>query len=250
MSVLHWVTAIATIALGSGLARSAATSQPTASASAPVRIVLAGDSTVNARTGWGLGFAERFGSGADVINLAQGGRSSKSFRDEGWWQKCLDARPTYVLIQFGHNDQPGKGLERETDAKTTFRENLARYVAEARAIGATPVLITSIERRNFDPAGRIKPSLSAYAEATRAVAAMENVPLLDLNARTIALYEQMGAAAWVPLSPKDKDGKTDTTHLIESSSRIIGDVAVEELSKAVPELATFVIARPATRPAE
>jgi lysophospholipase L1-like esterase len=54
-----------------------------------------------------------------------------------------------MLIQFGHNDMPGKGPERETDPKTTYRENLSRFVDEARAAGAQPILVTSIPRRNF-----------------------------------------------------------------------------------------------------
>src|SRR5947209_12912404 len=115
----------------------------------PVRIVLVGDSTVNDEGGWGPGFRASFGPNVEVINLAKNGRSSKSFRDEGLWAPALAAEPNYILIQFGHNDVPGKGPDRETDAKTTYRENMARYVDEARAAGAIPILVTSIVRRNF-----------------------------------------------------------------------------------------------------
>src|SRR5688500_15651941 len=80
-----------------------------------VRIVLAGDSTVTDNAGWGRGFAKSMNESVQVVNLARGGRSSKSFRDEGHWQQVLEAKPDYVLIQFGHNDQPGKGPEHETD---------------------------------------------------------------------------------------------------------------------------------------
>src|SRR3954451_14965237 len=114
------------------------------SADAPVKIALAGDSTVTDKSGWGLAFAKRFGPGAEVTNFAKGGQSSKSFRDQGNWKKLLEAKPDWVLIQFGHNDQPGKGPERETDPKTTYRENLARFVDEARAAGAKPILVTSL----------------------------------------------------------------------------------------------------------
>src|ERR671912_141221 len=132
---------------------------------AKVKIALAGDSTVTKQSGWGVGFARRCGPGVECVNIARGGRSSKSYRDEGGWKQVIDARPAHVLIQFGHNDQPGKGPERETDPKTTFRENLTRYVREARAAGAAPVLVTSMERRNFDANGKIVPSLTAYADA-------------------------------------------------------------------------------------
>ena len=84
-----------------------------------------------------------------VTNTAQNGRSSKSFRDEGHWATAIAAKGDYYLIQFGHNDQPGKGPERETDPATTFPANMARYVDEVRAIGATPILVTSLVRRTF-----------------------------------------------------------------------------------------------------
>lgn len=85
--------------------------------------------------------------GVKWVNLARGGRSSKSYRDEGWWKHVLAEKPTWVFIQFGHNDQPGKGPQRETDPKTTYRENLIRYVNEARDAGARPVLVTSLTVR-------------------------------------------------------------------------------------------------------
>lgn len=154
---------------------------------AAVKIVLVGDSTVNDQGGWGTGFRGSFKDEVQVTNLALNGRSSKSFRDEGAWAPALAAKPDYILIQFGHNDGPGKGPERETDPRTTYRANLIRYIDEARAIGAKPVLVTSITRRNFDADGKLKTdSLEPYVEATRAAAKEKNVPLLDLYALTRA----------------------------------------------------------------
>src|SRR6185503_21064241 len=99
--------------------------------------------------GWGLGFRRLVDADVTITNTAQNGRSSKSFRDEGLWATAFDARGDYYLIQFGHNDQPGKGPERETDPATTFPANMARYVDDVRAIGATPILVTSLVRRTF-----------------------------------------------------------------------------------------------------
>src|SRR5579871_3722592 len=93
-----------------------------------IRVVLVGDSTVNDGGGWGPGFRSSFSADVEVINLAKNGRSSKSFRAEGLWEPAVAARADYILIQFGHNDGPGKGPDRETDPRTTFRENMARYV--------------------------------------------------------------------------------------------------------------------------
>ncbi|MFZ2492883.1 MAG: pectinesterase family protein, partial [Thermoanaerobaculia bacterium] len=79
------------------------------------RIALAGDSTVTDKSGWGRGFEAHVGESAALLNLARGGRSSKSYVDEGHWAALLARKPTHVLLQFGHNDVPGKGLDRETD---------------------------------------------------------------------------------------------------------------------------------------
>ena len=97
---------------------------PTASSSvhgqtAPVRVVLVGDSTVTDEAGWGAGFAQLATGGVEVINMAADGRSSKSYIDEGLWAKALARRGQYYLVQFGHNDEPGKRPERETDPATT-----------------------------------------------------------------------------------------------------------------------------------
>lgn len=95
-----------------------------------VLFVLAGDSTVTDESGWGEGFRKLLTVKAKCANLARSGRSSRSFRTEGWWERCLVYRPQVILIQFGHNDQPGKGPDRESAAEGAFREHLRRYVAE------------------------------------------------------------------------------------------------------------------------
>ena len=149
-----------------------------ADAGGKLKIVLAGDSTVTDQAGWGLGFATSLTADASCVNLSAGGRSSKSFRDEGRWQKVLQERPAVILIQFGHNDQPGKGPERETDPKTSYRQNLVRYVDEARAIGAKPVILTSLSRRLWaNDAIHIHSILTDYVQAAKDVARDKNVSL-------------------------------------------------------------------------
>src|SRR4051794_9523652 len=100
------------IVLCCGAIAAVPSTQPTTQR-AKVRIALAGDSTVTDKVGWGVGFAKQLTGDVECQNFSQGGRSSKSFIEEGHWMKVLDAKPDYVLIQFGHNDQPGKGAERE-----------------------------------------------------------------------------------------------------------------------------------------
>ena len=196
----------------------------------PVKIVLVGDSTVNDEGGWGPGLRASFGPEVDVLNFAKNGRSSKSFRDEGLWAPALAAKPNFILIQFGHNDAPGKGPARETDANTTYRQNMARYVDEARAIGAEPVLVTSIVRRNFTPDGKIKvDSLAAYVEAVRSLAAEKKVPLIDLYTLTREQAEKLGPAGCAEIDARDKDGKPDHTHLGPKGRQEIGSMAAREL---------------------
>ena len=211
-------------------------------ASPPViKIALVGDSTVNDEGGWGPGLRASFDSRVEVLNFALNGRSSKSFRGEKHWEPVLAAKPGYILIQFGHNDGPGKGPDRETDPKTAFRENLARYVAEAQAAGAKPVLITSIVRRNFAPDGKIKPdSLVPYVEVVRELAAAQNIPLIDLYALTVKQAEELGPGPAESLGRRDKDGKLDTTHLGPRGQREIGAMAAQSLVRVVPALRSYL----------
>jgi acetyl esterase/lipase len=204
----------------------------------PVKIVLVGDSTVTDHAGWGMGFRQFVGDGATVDNPSQGGRSSKSFNAEGHWAKAIALKGDYYLIQFGHNDEPGKGPDRETDPSTTFTENMGRYVDEVRAIGAQPILVTSLVRRNFDPAnpGKIKSSLVPYVEAVKKLAAVKNVPLIDLHARSLALCESLGPLETAKLNPPKPDGTFDTTHLDAAHSAVFAQLVVEDLRQLVPAL--------------
>jgi lysophospholipase L1-like esterase len=210
----------------------------------PVKIVLVGDSTVNDGGGWGPGFRARFGPEVEVLNLALNGRSSKSFRDEGAWQPAIDAEADYILIQFGHNDCPGKGPTRETVPETTYRENLTRYLLEARTAGARPVLVTSIVRRAFTADGKIKPDcLVPFVREVRRLAAEQSVGLIDLYALTLAQAEQLGPAVSAELGPKKADGTLDTTHLAPRGQREIGAMAAREFVRLEPDMKKWMTAK-------
>jgi pectinesterase len=214
-------------------------------ADAPVtagRIILVGDSTVASGSGWGDAFSKLLAPGVKCSNLALKGRSSKSYRDEGHWQQVIDAKPDWVLIQFGHNDQPGKGPKLETDAQTTFRENLVRYIADLRAIGAKPALVTSLTRRTFDEHGKIQPDLLvAYVEAAKAVAAERNVPLIDLNARSVEQMNKLGPQGAIAFDAKSADPeKPDKTHLSAEGAAKTAVLVAGEIRANVPELAGFL----------
>lgn len=205
-----------------------------------VRIVLVGDSTMTEKAGWGLGFKAYVTESAEYLNASAGGRSSQSFMTEGRWTNALALRGDYYLIQFGHNNEPGKP-GRSTDMPTFFR-NLEQYVDEARAIGAKPVLITPLTRRLWDKTDdrKIKSSLTPYAEAVERIAAAKNVPVLDLHSRSIELCEQLGREACEAFSPMKVVAGTnalDNTHLNAEGSFRFAELVVCEIRKAVPDLA-------------
>jgi lysophospholipase L1-like esterase len=209
---------------------------PLAAAAAKPRIILVGDSTVTDNAGWGLGFKQLLSDQAECVNTAAGGRSSKSFIDEGRWKDALALKGDYYLIQFGHNDEPGKGLDRETEPRTTYREFMARYVDDARAAGAKPILVTSLTRRQWDSSGRINSSLVPYAEVVKALAREKHVPLVELHARSVALCEQLGRDKCYEFSPLKGTNQYDNTHLNAKGSLLFARLVVEELVRAVPEL--------------
>jgi lysophospholipase L1-like esterase len=209
---------------------------------APVRIILVGDSTVAPVNGWGPGFCQDVTAQVTCVNMAKNGRSTNSYRAEGLWKEVMVALQhnaefsgTWVFIQFGHNDQPGK--PRPADPVIEFPANLRQYVREVRAAGAHPVLITSLTRRTFKD-GKLEDSLGPWAEATRKVAAEEKVPVLDLNSDSAAAVQKMGSVEADKLAMPEPS--FDYTHLGEKGSVFFGRMVADELSKAVPELRPYI----------
>lgn len=201
-------------------------------------IFMIGDSTMankklegkNPERGWGQMLPGFFSDDIRVDNHAVNGRSTKSFIDEGRWEKVRSQikKGDYVFIQFGHNDEKADP-KRHTDAGSTFDDNLRKFVLETRAQGGIPVLFNSIVRRNFGtsahaelvqaavqqddrrkeanpdakhearteaqrpPEGdRLIDTHGAYLESPRNVAREMNVPLVDMNRLTHELVEGMG----------------------------------------------------------
>jgi PelA/Pel-15E family pectate lyase len=231
--------AVVAVSLASGRPGAASPPSPSAAAGNPpsMRITLVGDSTVTDDSGWGRGFKARWSDQVLVWNMARNGRSSKSYIDEGHWRDALAKPADYVLIQFGHNDQPGKGPTRETRPDTTFREFLGRYVDEARAAGMKPVLVTSLTRRIFTAEGRIASNLGTYADATAAVARSKGVPLIDLHALSIRELDRVGPERSGWLGVMKPDFTYDSTHLSEYGSEVFGSIVAEEFVRLIPTLA-------------
>ncbi|MBA4020115.1 MAG: pectin esterase [Pirellula sp.] len=235
MKPLFWMSLIC----GSSICAAVTAAEPSLK---EIRVVLVGDSTVADNAGWGSAFAELLKPEAACFNHGKGGASTKSFYKGNYWENALARKPDFVLIQFGHNDQPGKGPQRETDPQTTYRENLVHFITEARAAGAQPILVTSLVRRIFLPDGKLQGELAPYAAAARAVAKEQNVPLVDLFARSMELHERIGVKAsqsFGPIHPT-LPGKFDGTHLSKEGARQIARIVADELKQAAPELAAYI----------
>src|SRR5262249_25705243 len=154
-----------------------------------------------------------------------------------------------VLIQFGHNDQPGKGPERETDPKTTFPEHLARYVDEARQAGAQPILVTPMTRRNFNREGKIESTLTPYADAVKKVAQEKKLPLVARPAGSTEAVERMGPEeAAVPTPATAAPTRPDRTHLSPRGAAIMARLVAEELRTVEPRFRPLLPAFPGREP--
>src|ERR1051326_3923012 len=206
-----------------------------------MRIVLVGDSTVNDGGGWGSGFKKLLTDRVECTNTAANGRSTMSFMKEGKWTNALALKGDYYLIQFGHNNEPGKP-GRSTDMPT-FVNDMTKYVDDTRAIGGKPILVTPLTRRQWDKGqpGKIKSSLMPYADAVKEIGVEKKVPVLDLHARSIEFCQKLGkegCLAFSPMKTVDGTNTVDNTHLTGDGHLIFGKLVAEELLKAVPELKT------------
>ena len=226
----------------------------------PPRIILVGDSTMATSSGYGDALCARLKPEVGCINLARGGRSSASFRAEGRWDEVQALLKdgaafsrTYVLVQFGHNDQPGKP-GRSTDLVTQFPQNIERYALETTALGGVPVLVTPLTRRTFK-GDYLKDDLAPWAAATRRVASERKLALVDLNAISAAAVQAMGQdeadtlaqaprparfGAPAPAAGSEPQGTPksafDRTHLGAKGAALFSGMVADELQRLFPEL--------------
>jgi lysophospholipase L1-like esterase len=206
-------------------------------------VYLVGDSTMAPNTGYGDALCARLQPEWSCVNLARGGRSTLSYRAEGLWATLLQRiafdraqpQPPHVLIQFGHNDQPGKP-GRSTDLATEYPANLQRFVDELRGAGAVPVLVTPLTRRTFK-ADQLEDQLRPWADAMRRVATASVVPLVDLHALSMTRVQALGQAAADELAEAAPGQRRfDRTHLGERGACMFAQIMSDELARQVPAL--------------
>jgi DNA sulfur modification protein DndE len=212
------------------------------------RVFMVGDSTMadkplndNPERGWGQLFPQYLTDDVLVKNYAVNGRSTKSFIKEGRWDSVMKylQKDDYVIIQFGHNDEKIEDSTRYAAPKGLYRENLARFVKDARSKGANPILVTPVMRRKFDDNGKFVDTHGEYPDAVRTLAKEMNVPLIDLHKSSQSLIEQHGVEGsrklFLWMGPKHfkaaPDGKKDDTHFSEYGASQVASLVCAEIKE-------------------
>jgi lysophospholipase L1-like esterase len=163
-------------------------------------VYLAGDSTVQTysasqapQQGWGQRIQEFFTNDVSFVNKAIGGRSSKSFIDEGRLDEVgkLLKKGDYLFCQWGINDRYKSDPARYTDPATTFRDYLKQYITAARSKNAIPVLVTPTPRLNYVD-GVFMNDFKGYCDAIQAVGTETQTPVIDLQTKALAYYTSIG----------------------------------------------------------
>ena len=222
--------------------------------------------------GWAMALQAYFDDNIIVDNHAVNGRSSKSFIDEGRWDKVLQKMKPgdYVIIQFGHNDEKPKA-DRHTDPGSTFDYNLAKFVRETREHGGIPVLMNCVVRRNFfvqapenDDDEKLRTQTfqdgvkiiegdslidthGLYRQAPRDVAKRMNCHFVDANQITHDLEQRLGTEASKKLhmwflpgtEPSEPKGKQDNTHYCIYGAHVVARLLADALCQEVPVLKAY-----------
>ena len=224
---------------------------------------------------WGMALQCYFDSAyIRVDNHAVNGRSSKSFIDEGRWDKVLSAMKPgdYVIIQFGHNDEK-PAVERHTDPGSTFDYNLAKFVRETRERGGIPILMNPVVRRNFaqkplknDDDEKLRNTTFAdgsklvegdslidthglYKVAPRDVARRMNGHFIDANQITHDLEQSLGVEGSKKLhmwykpgeEPSLPEGRQDNTHYNIYGAQVVAKLLAEALIEEIPVLSKYYV---------
>jgi lysophospholipase L1-like esterase len=171
------------------------------SAPTAITVFLAGDSTMTDRdygagVSWGQMLSAFFKPGVAVANNAQSGETMKSFMNALRLDKMLSQmkKGDYLFMQFIHNDSKASWPQTYVEPETTYKAYLKVYIAEARLRGATPVLVTAMDRGQRGT-GLPTHGHGGYPQAMKEVAEEEHVPFIDLYSMSDTFYQSAGADA-------------------------------------------------------
>lgn len=261
-------TATVTAGAASGPSDAGTTSNPTADAAAPeqpsavpgepLTIFLAGDSTVSTyrdtpsttdQAGWGQMIGQRFDERITIDNRAVGGRTARRFIDEGFLTDLLaDIQPgDYLFVQFGTNDGNRtatymlgtQAIPYFLDPNTDFKTYLQQYIDGARRANANPILVTPPPRNSAYCTGGN--GTAAHAQAMRELGAAQAVPVLDLNAKSVAFLKAICPSP----TPENfflvlATGAVDGTHFQERGARFLAGFVTDGIAEAALPLSQYL----------
>ncbi len=205
-------------------------------------VYLTGDSTVQTygaaqapQQGWGQRIAEFFTDDVVIVNKAIGGRSSKSYIDEGRLDEVLGLiQPgDYLFAQWGINDRYRSDPTRFTDPSTTFKQYLRMYVDGAHDKNAIPVLVTPTPRLDFVN-GVFMNDFPEYCAAIKEVGAETDTVVIDLQTAGLAYYTSIG------LPEVQASISLDVLHFKEEGARQMARLVAEGVSDSVLPIGSFV----------
>jgi len=202
-------------------------------------IFVAGDSTVcdweptyaatkagPLERGWAQEFSQFLQPGIAVANYADSGETASGFYGKFWTPaKALLREGDFVFIEFGHNDQGDFTADQ-------FKTNMKKYVTDALAAKATPVLFTPLARKG---ASLANPGFAGLDQATRDLATAEKVALVDLTNLSLTYYSSAGVVK-AELFATSSEG----THLGEYGATQISKLVADYLKTTTLGLKTFV----------
>ena len=209
------------------------------------RIITLGDSTMQfnnhlkfPQTGWPQAL-ERFVR-VPIINFALNGRSTKSFIEQGWFDKAINevTKDDLVLIEFGHNDSKIEDPSRYTDSFGEYQKNLEFMAKSVIEKGAIPILLTPITERKFEN-GVLLNTHKDYPDAVKDLSKKLNIICIDLFTETrnivIAEGEILSKRFYMNfdkgLYENKPEGSADDTHLRYDGAFMVANCFYKELKK-------------------
>ena len=196
--------------------------------------------------GWGEFMGQYFNSNVKILNFAISGRSTKTFLEKGDWAKLLKSKPDYIFMTLGANDTPPK--KQATDI-ATYKKNLHRFAADAKAIGAKMIFVTinqalTRSKENkivFFKHGPFVKGRIPYCQAMREVAGELGLHCLELAENQRKIYEAMGEKAAGELYCLRGTGKMDGSHTNKAGAELIAKIIITELRKSSSDLKKYTV---------
>ncbi len=212
-----------------------------------MKVFIAGDSTAAPKleskrpeTGWGECIHEFLPPMYDIYNIAEDGRSTKSFIDEGRLDiiESKIKKGDLLIIQFGHNDENNDDPSRYTTL-SQYTANLDRFAKVAISHEAIPVFISSITRRKFVN-GKLDPdAIKDYPNAMKVFAHNYGYPFIDMYKISQDILNKLGEEDslkyYLHLKPSEysnyPEGLDDDTHFSPYGARQFSAIIASQLLK-------------------